>query len=76
MTSISRTPGQKPQIKLILSEAVLCLKDDKDTEDIPKEHTLNVSTIKEQTLAVFSQHTCKFVFFSFLFLQMLVLFNH
>ena len=57
--SISRTPGQKPQIKLILSEAVLCLKDEEDKEDIPKEHILNVSTIKEQTLAVFSQHTCE-----------------
>lgn len=54
---ITKTPGQKPQIKLILSEAVLCLKDEEDKEDIPKEHILNVSTIKEQTLAVFSQHT-------------------
>jgi len=57
--NITKIPHQKPQIKLILSEAILCLQDEKEKqqEDIPKEHILNVSAIKEQTLGVFSQFT-------------------
>lgn len=52
-------PGQKPQVKLTLSEAIMCLQE-KGEEPIPKEHGLIVSTITSQTLGVFSQHTCKY----------------
>ena len=55
--NLTRYPGQKPEIKLILSEAVLGLEGDEDTEVIPKEHVLKGTAVHEQTLAVFSQHT-------------------
>ena len=54
---ITKVPGQKAQISLTLSEAVLGLNDVDDTEDIPREHILNGSAIHEQTLAVFSEQT-------------------
>ena len=57
-----RAQGQKPQVKLVLSEAIMCIQE-KGEEVIPKEHTLNVSTIIAQTLGVFSQFTCNISFF-------------
>ncbi len=51
-----RVQGQKSQVKLILSEAIMCLQE-KGEEPIPKEHGLIVSHITSQTLGVFSQQT-------------------
>ncbi len=51
--------GQKSQVKLILSEAIMCLQE-KGEEPIPKEHGLIVSHITSQTLGVFSQQTSKY----------------
>ena len=54
----SRSPGKKPDVKLTLSEAIMCLQE-KDEEDIPKEHTLIVSTVSSQTLGVLAQKNGK-----------------
>nr|CAH0098520.1 unnamed protein product [Daphnia galeata] len=54
--NITRVQGQKSQVKLILSEAIMCLQE-KGEEPIPKEHGLIVSHITSQTLGVFSQQT-------------------
>ena len=51
--------GQKSQVKLILSEAIMCLQE-KGEEPIPKEHGLIVSHITSQTLGVFSQQTSEY----------------
>lgn len=53
---VRRSQGQKPQVKLALSEAIMCLQE-KGEEEIPKEHSLIVSTIHSQTLAVLCQTT-------------------
>ncbi|GLV37910.1 Transcription factor TFIIFbeta [Carabus blaptoides fortunei] len=50
---ISKNPGQKAQVSLTLSEAVLCLSEAGE-ENIPKDHRLDVSTVTQQTLGVFS----------------------
>ncbi|XP_026757338.2 general transcription factor IIF subunit 2-like [Galleria mellonella] len=50
---ITRVPGQKAQVQLTLSEAVMCLKDPGE-QSIPKEHHLDVSNVTRQTLGVFS----------------------
>lgn len=50
---ISKNAGQKAQVALTLSEAVLCLKEPGE-ENIPKDHRLDVSTVTRQTLGVFS----------------------
>lgn len=50
---ISRVPGQRAQVQLSLSEAVLCLKEAGD-QNIPKEHRLDVSNVTRQSLGVFS----------------------
>lgn len=50
---ISRASGQRAQVQLSLSEAVLCLKDPGE-QSIPKEHRLDVSTVTRQSLGVFS----------------------
>lgn len=56
--SITKVHGQKPQVKLTLSEAIMCLKDSKEDESIPKEHLLSVSlSLNSQTLGVMSQYT-------------------
>lgn len=54
----TRMPGQKAQVSLTLSEAVLCLKEPKD-QDIPREHRLDVSMVTRQALGVFSHLTRK-----------------
>uniref|UniRef100_A0A1A9V0C3 General transcription factor IIF subunit 2 n=3 Tax=Glossina TaxID=44049 RepID=A0A1A9V0C3_GLOAU len=48
---ISKTPGQKAQVSLTLTQAVVKL--DPDAE-IPTEHILDVSVVTKQTLGVFS----------------------
>jgi hypothetical protein len=55
---LCRSRGQKPNVKLVLSEAILALQEEEeDEEEIPKEHGLIFSTITAQTLGVFSQCT-------------------
>lgn len=48
---ICKTPGQKAQVSLTLSDEVVNLD---PTEKIPKEHRLDVSVVTKQTLGVFS----------------------
>lgn len=48
---ISKTPGQKAQVSLSLTQAVVKLDPD---EEIPTEHILDVSVVTKQTLGVFS----------------------
>ncbi|KAH8382695.1 hypothetical protein KR009_004836 [Drosophila setifemur] len=48
---ISKSPGQKAQVSLSLTSAVLALDPD---EKIPTEHVLDVSQVTKQTLGVFS----------------------
>lgn len=48
---ISKQQGQKAQVSLTLSEAIINI--DKD-EKIPKDHRLDVSVVTKQTLGVFS----------------------
>ncbi|XP_075145958.1 transcription factor TFIIFbeta [Haematobia irritans] len=48
---ISKTPGQKAQVSLSLSQAIVKLDPD---EEIPTEHILDVSVVTKQTLGVFS----------------------
>ncbi|KAH8267212.1 hypothetical protein KR026_005143 [Drosophila bipectinata] len=48
---ISKTPGQKAQVSLSLTPAVLALDPE---EKIPTEHVLDVSQVTKQTLGVFS----------------------
>ncbi|XP_012284805.1 general transcription factor IIF subunit 2 [Orussus abietinus] len=53
---ITKSPGQKAEVSLKLSEAVLALKEVGE-EDIPKQHRLDVTTVTRQTLGVFSHLT-------------------
>ncbi|EDW96835.1 general transcription factor IIF subunit 2 [Drosophila teissieri] len=48
---INKTPGQKAQVSLSLTPAVLALDPE---EKIPTEHVLDVSQVTKQTLGVFS----------------------
>lgn len=48
---ISKQQGQKAQVTLSLSDAILNLD---TTEEIPREHKLDVSVVTRQTLGVFS----------------------
>lgn len=57
---ISRVPGQRAQVQLSLSEAVLCLKDPGE-QNIPKEHRLDVSNETRQSLGVFSHVVRKYL---------------
>ncbi|KAK9721687.1 TFIIF, beta subunit N-terminus [Popillia japonica] len=50
---ITKIPGQKHQVSLTLSSAILSLPDVSE-ENIPKDHRLDVSTVTNQTLGVFS----------------------
>ncbi|KAL4712979.1 hypothetical protein ACJJTC_012049 [Scirpophaga incertulas] len=50
---ISRAPGQRAQVQLSLSEAVMCLKEPGE-QNIPKEHRLDVTNETRQSLGVFS----------------------
>ncbi|OWR50634.1 general transcription factor IIF subunit 2 [Danaus plexippus] len=50
---ISRVPGQRAQVQLSLSEAVLCLNEPGE-QALPKEHRLDVSNVTRQSLGVFS----------------------
>lgn len=52
---ISKSPGQRAQVQLSLSEAVICLKEE-DEQNVPKEHHLDVSNVTRQALGVFA-HT-------------------
>lgn len=54
-----RNPGQKAEVSLSLSEAVLALKESGE-EEIPKQHRLDVTTVTTQILGVFSHVTRKF----------------
>ncbi|KAI5651423.1 transcription initiation factor IIF, beta subunit domain-containing protein [Phthorimaea operculella] len=51
--NISKMPGQRAQVKLSLSEALLCLKEPGE-QSIPKELRLDVSNVTRQSLGVFS----------------------
>lgn len=53
-----RNPGQKAEVSLRLSEAVLALKEPGE-EEIPKQHRLDVTTVTKQMLGVFSHVTRK-----------------
>lgn len=53
-----RNPGQKAEVSLKLSEAVLALKEPGE-EEIPKQHRLDVTTVTKQMLGVFSHVTRK-----------------
>lgn len=55
----SRNPGQKAEVSLKLSEAVLALKESGEGE-IPKQHRLDVTTVTRQMLGVFSHVARKF----------------
>jgi len=50
---ISNTQGQKPQVSLTLSPAILNL-NEAGEESIPKDHRLDFSAVTQQTLGVFS----------------------
>lgn len=50
---INKKPGQKADVTLSLSEAVMVMKD-ADEKEIPKELKLDVSSVTGQTLGVFS----------------------
>jgi len=61
-----RVSGQKTQVSLNLSQAILAMKEDekkkigpgKDEElEIPQDHALDVSAVTRQALGVFSHHT-------------------
>ncbi|XP_070158375.1 general transcription factor IIF subunit 2 isoform X1 [Polyergus mexicanus] len=56
---ITKNPGQKAEVSLKLSEAVLALKEPGE-EEIPKQHRLDVTTVTRQMLGVFSHVTRKF----------------
>lgn len=70
---LPRNLGQKAEVSLKLSEAVLALKESGE-EDIPKQHRLDVTTVTRQMLGVFSHVTRKFMIFFMLdmFLTMLI----
>jgi len=53
LSVFSRNPGQKAEVSLKLSEAVLALKESGEGE-IPKQHRLDVTTVTRQMLGVFS----------------------
>lgn len=53
---ISKIPGQKAQVSLSLTDAVMNLD---PSEKIPKEHRLDVSVVTKQTLGVFSHSVGK-----------------
>lgn len=53
LSILSRNPGQKAEVSLRLSEAVLALKESGEGE-IPKQHRLDVTTVTRQMLGVFS----------------------
>ncbi|XP_078039517.1 transcription factor TFIIFbeta isoform X2 [Augochlora pura] len=55
---ITKSPGQKAEVSLKLSEAVLALKEPGE-EEIPKQHRLDVTTVTKQMLGVFSHVTRK-----------------
>lgn len=55
---ISKQPGQKAQVTLALSDAVINLD---LTETIPREHKLDVSIVTKQTLGVFSHVICEYI---------------
>lgn len=52
---ICKVPGQKAQVSLSLSDAVINLD---PAEKIPKDHRLDVSVVTKQTLGVFSHSVC------------------
>ncbi|XP_011642249.1 general transcription factor IIF subunit 2 isoform X1 [Pogonomyrmex barbatus] len=56
---ITKHPGQKAEVSLKLSEAVLALKEPGEGE-IPKQHRLDVTTVTRQMLGVFSHVARKF----------------
>lgn len=69
---ISRTPGQKTQVQLYLSEGVLCLKEPGE-QNIPKVHRLDVYNVTHQSLGVFSHVVRKYASVTVLLAYVLVL---
>lgn len=59
---ISKQQGQKAQVTLSLSDAIMNID---PSEEIPREHKLDVSVVTRQTLGVFS-HVIRKIFFVFL----------
>lgn len=58
---ITRIPGQKTQVSLTLTDAVMALE---PLEKIPKDHRLDVSQVTKQTLGVFSHSVCRIIILS------------
>jgi len=58
--TLCRYPKQEAKISLTLSDAVLNLKEFKD-EQIPKEYKLSTTSVKQQTIGIFSHVTCKYI---------------
>lgn len=57
---VTNTPGKRPDISLNLSEAVLCLEGEKNSEPIPKSFKLDVSQFAGQTMGVLSEQRMPF----------------
>ncbi|XP_019880089.2 general transcription factor IIF subunit 2-like [Aethina tumida] len=53
---IRKPPGQKAQVSLTLADEILNMTEAGE-ENIPQDHVLNVSTVTQQTLGVFSHST-------------------
>jgi transcription initiation factor TFIIF subunit beta len=53
---ISKQTGQRAQVSLTLSDAVMKID---DFEKIPKDHKLDVTVVTKQTLGVFSHQIRK-----------------
>ncbi|XP_019871423.1 general transcription factor IIF subunit 2-like [Aethina tumida] len=53
---IVKPQGQKAQVSLTLSDNIMKM-NEAGEESIPRDHTLNVSTVTQQTLGVFSHST-------------------
>jgi len=56
---LCRYAGRKAEASLMLSEAVLALKET-DEKEIPKEYKLDVTPVTSQTLGVFSHVVRKY----------------
>lgn len=52
---VTKHTGKRPDISLHLSEAVLCLENEKNNEPIPKSFKLDVSHFSGQTMGVLSE---------------------
>lgn len=63
-----RVPGQKTKVSLALSQTTLNM-DDGTGEKIPKDHRLDVSSITQQTLGVFSHMVRKYTYMMWIWIS-------